>query len=122
MLQWEGAVGYGPVVASYVDSRSDDFSGNTRHEQALLAGVRFPWRRMSLLLAGGAANAMRCSGAGDQSSYCTRSRDFHLPVIALGADVPLLPLAALYVSSLQPTRRGVAFPTYVVGLKLGKLQ
>lgn len=74
------------------------------------------------MLAGGASNAMRCSGAGDQSSYCTRSRDLHVPVIELGADVLVLPFIAPYVSTLQPTRRGVAFPTYVLGLKAGKLQ
>jgi hypothetical protein len=122
VLQWEGAVAYGPFVAAYVDSRSDDFSGDTRHDQAVVAGVLVPWRRVSFLLAGGASNAMRCSGAGDQSSSCTRSRDFHVPLVRLGVQVPMVPFTALYVSTMQPTRRGVAVPTYVIGLAVGKVR
>jgi hypothetical protein len=62
------------------------------------------------------------AGAGDQSSYCTRSRDFHVPVIKLSAEAPILPFVGLYLSTLQPIRRDVAFPTYVIGLEIGKLR
>jgi hypothetical protein len=122
VLQWEGGIAYGLFAAGYQDSKSDDFSGGSRHEQVVFGGVQLPWRRLAVLLAGGAANAMKCSGAGDQSSYCTRSRDFHVPVIKLSAEAPVLPFVGLYLSTLQPIRRDATFPTYIIGLEIGKLR
>lgn len=122
VLQWEGALGYGLFEVGYQDSRSDDFSGNRRHEQVIFGGARLAWQRVSVLLAGGAANATRCSGAGDQSSYCTRSRENYLPVARLSAEIVILPVIGLHFSTLQPARRDVAFSTYMVGLAVGKLR
>jgi hypothetical protein len=122
VLQWEAGLGYRLFTAGYQDSRSDDFSGGVRHEQAVFGGVQLPWRRLSMLVAAGAGNAMKCSGASDQSSNCTRSRDFHVPMIKLAAGLPVLPFAGLSLSTLQPLRRDIAFPTYVIGLEIGKLR
>jgi hypothetical protein len=122
LLRWEGAIAYGRFAVGYQDTRSDDFNGDTRHEQAVFGGVQLPWRRLSLLLAAGAGNTMRCSGASDQSSLCARSREFHVPMVKLAADVPISPFVGLYVSTSQPLRRDIAFATYVIGLEIGKLR
>lgn len=122
VLQWEGGVAYGLFAVGYQDSRSDNFSGGSRNEQVVFGGIQLTARRLSALLAGGVANATECLGAGDQSSYCTRSRDLHVPVMKLSADAAILPVLGVYVSTLQPLRRDIAFATYVIGLKIGKLQ
>ena len=122
VLQWEGAIAYGLFAAGYQDSRSDDFAGGSRHEQVVYGGVQVPWRRLSVLVAAGAGNAMKCTSGGEQSGTCTRSHDFHVPVLKLSADILLLPFAGIYFSALQPIRRDIAFPAYVIGLEIGKLR
>lgn len=62
-----------------------------------------------------------CTGAGDQSGLCSRSRDSHVPVFKFSVDVVALPMLAFHFSMLQATRRDVAFPTYVAGIDVGKL-
>jgi len=122
VAEWEAGLGYGFLTVGYQGSRTEDFNGSSRDEHAMFGGVRVPWRRGSVRLEAGVGQASTCRSNGEQSGTCSRSRDSNLPVIKASADLLLAPAVGVYVSTLQPTRREIAFATYVIGVELGKLR